>query len=141
MHAAAPPSIALGMFNPWYLSHQNLVVMDAAKKEYRIKHALERLRATDRAVRGSPKGGYAMGRKSAALGLRFGAGLMFVAMFIAANFVSTPAAAQGNCPPGQVFVPIENKCVGLGGVGPAQKCPQGQEFDESTNRCVSTGRR
>ena len=128
-----------GMFNPRYLSHQNLVVMDAAKKEYRIKQPLERLRTTDRAVRGSSKGGCAMGRKSAALGFRFGAGLMFVAMLIAANFVSTPAAAQGNCPPGQVFVPIENKCVGLGGVGPAQKCPQGQEFDERANRCVTAG--
>jgi ribosomal protein S16 len=29
-----------GMFNPRYLSHQNLVVMDAAKKEYRFKQAL-----------------------------------------------------------------------------------------------------
>jgi hypothetical protein len=81
-----------------------------------------------------------MGRKTAAFGLRFGAGLMFVAMLIAANFVSTPAAAQGNCPPGQVFVPIENKCVGLGGAGPAQRCPQGQEFDQRENRCVAAGR-
>ena len=121
--------------------HQNLVVMDAAKKEYRIKHASGRLRATDRgAVRGSSNGSCAMARKSAALGLRFGAGLMFAAMFIAANFVSTPAAAQGNCPPGQVFVPMENKCVGLGGVGPAQRCPQGQEFDQRENRCVAAGR-
>ena len=70
-----------------------------------------------------------MGRKSAALGLRLGAGFMLAAIFVAANFVSTPAAAQGNCPPGQIFVPLENKCVGLGGVGPAQKCPQGQEFN------------
>jgi hypothetical protein len=29
-----------GMFNPRHLSHQNLVVMDAATKEYRVKHAL-----------------------------------------------------------------------------------------------------
>jgi len=50
-----------------------------------------------------------MGRKTAVLGLRLGAGLMLAAMFVAANFVSTPAAAQGNCPPGQVFVPVENK--------------------------------
>src|SRR5207237_6381823 len=62
------------------------------------------------------------------------------AMFFAANFVSTPAAAQGNCPPGQVFVPVENKCVGLGGVNPAQRCPQGQEFDQRENRCVTAGR-
>ena len=81
-----------------------------------------------------------MGRKTAVLGLRLGAGLMLAAMFVAANFVSTPAAAQGNCPPGQVFVPIENKCVGLGGVGPAQRCPQGQEFDQRENRCVTAGR-
>jgi hypothetical protein len=92
------------------------------------------------AVRGPSNGSCAMGRKSAALGLRFGAGLMFAAMLIAASFVSTPAAAQGNCPPGQVFVPIENKCVGLGGVGPAQRCPQGQEFDQRANRCVVAGR-
>ena len=116
-------------------------VTDALKKEYRIKHALERLQATDRAVRGSSKGGCAMGRKTAALGLRLGAGLMLAAMFVAESFVSTPAAAQGNCPPGQIFVPLENKCVGLGGVGPAQRCPQGQEYDERTDRCVSTGRR
>jgi hypothetical protein len=57
-----------------------------------------------------------MGRKTAAFGLRLGAGLVFVAMIVAANFGSTPAAAQGNCPPGQIFVPLENKCVGLGGV-------------------------
>jgi hypothetical protein len=94
----------------------------------------------DRAVQGSPKGGYAIGRKTAALGLRLGAGLMLAAMFVAENFVSTPATAQGNCPPGQVFVPIENKCVGLGGVGPAQRCPQGQEFDQRENRCVAAGR-
>jgi hypothetical protein len=81
-----------------------------------------------------------MGRKTAAFGLRLGAGLMFVAMIVVANFASTPAAAQGNCPPGQVFIPLENKCVGLGGVGPTQRCPQGQEFDESTNRCVTAGR-
>ena len=81
-----------------------------------------------------------MGRKTAALGLRLGAGLVFVAMIVAANFGSTPAAAQGNCPPGQIFVPLENKCVGLGGVTPAQKCPQGQDFDASTNRCVTAGR-
>ena len=81
-----------------------------------------------------------MGRKTAPFGLRFGAGLMVVAMFVVANFVSTPAAAQGNCPPGQVFIPLENKCVGLGGVGPTQRCPQGQEFDASTNRCVTAGR-
>ena len=81
-----------------------------------------------------------MGRKTAALGLRIGAGLVFVAMIVAANFGSTPAAAQGNCPPGQIFVPLENKCVGLGGVGPAQRCPQGQELDASTNRCVTAGR-
>jgi hypothetical protein len=79
-----------------------------------------------------------MGRKTAAFGLRLGAGLVFVAMIVAANFGSTPAAAQGNCPPGQVFV--ENRCVGLGGVGPAQRCPQGQEFDASTNRCITAGR-
>ena len=78
-----------------------------------------------------------MGPKTA---LRLGAGLVFVAMIVGANFVSTPAAAQGNCPPGQVFVPLENKCVGLGGVAPAQRCPQGQEFDDRTNRCVDTGR-
>ena len=81
-----------------------------------------------------------MDRKTAAFGLRFGAGLIFVAMIVAANFASTPAAAQGNCPPGQLFIPLENKCVGLGGVGPTQRCPQGQEFDESTNRCVTAGR-
>ena len=81
-----------------------------------------------------------MGPKTAAFGLRLGAGLVFVAMIVAANFTSTPAAAQGNCPPGQVFIPLENKCVGLGGVGPTQRCPQGQEFDESTNRCVTAGR-
>jgi hypothetical protein len=78
-----------------------------------------------------------MGRKTA---LRLGVGLVFVAMIVGANFVSTPAAAQGNCPPGQVFVPVENKCVGLGGVTPAQRCPQGQEYDERTNRCVTAGR-
>ena len=81
-----------------------------------------------------------MGRKTAALGLRIGAGLVFVAMIVAANFGSIPAAAQGNCPPGQIFVPLENKCVGLGGVTPAQRCPQGQEFDASANRCITAGR-
>ena len=81
-----------------------------------------------------------MGRKTAAFGLRLGAGLVFVAMIVAANLLSTPATAQGNCPPGQVFVPLENKCVGLGGVGPAQRCPQGEELDASTNRCVAAGR-
>jgi hypothetical protein len=54
------------------------------------------------------KRGCAMGgRKTGAFGLRLGAGHMLAAMFVAANLVSTPAAAQGNCPPGQVFVPIE----------------------------------
>jgi hypothetical protein len=127
------------MFNPRHLSHQNLVVMDAAKKEYRIKHALGTAAGDDRAVRGSSKGGCAMGRKTAALGLRLIGGFVLAAMFVAANFVSTPAAAQGNCPPGQVFVPVENKCVGLGGVVPAQRCPQGQEFDQRENRCVAAG--
>ena len=80
-----------------------------------------------------------MGRKIAGLGLRLGAGLMLAAMSVAANLVSTPAAAQGNCPPGQVFVPIENKCVGLGGVGPAQRCPQGQEFDQARTAASRQG--
>jgi len=81
-----------------------------------------------------------MGRKTASFGLRLVAGLVFVAMIVAANLLSIPATAQGNCPPGQVFVPLENKCVGLGGVGPAQRCPQGEELDASTNRCVAAGR-
>ena len=52
MYAAAPPSISL-VFNLRYPSQQNLVVMDASKNEYRIKRRpAERLRATDRAVRG-----------------------------------------------------------------------------------------
>ena len=66
-----------------------------------------------------------MGRKRAPFGLRFAAGLVFVAMIVAANFDATPAAAQGNCPPGQVFIPVENKCVGLGGVGASPKVPAG----------------
>jgi hypothetical protein len=137
--AAAPPSTALE-YSTRGTRYSRTLLSWMTKKEYRIEQQpSERLRATDRAVRGSTIGRCVMGRKTA-FSLCLGAGLMFVALIVAANFVSTPAVAQGNCPPGQIFVPLENKCVGLGGVGSAQRCPQGQEFDASTNRCITAGR-
>jgi hypothetical protein len=53
-----------------------------------------------------------MSRKTAALFLLFGAGLLFAALGIAANLVPMAAAQMPNiCPPGQTFVIAQGKCV------------------------------
>jgi len=76
-----------------------------------------------------------MNRKTAALFLLFGAGLLFAALGIAANLVPMAAAQMPNvCPPGQTFVIAQGKCVAA---QPAVRCPEGQEFDAQTNRCVT----
>ena len=59
-------------------------------------------------------------------------GLALVVSLVGAGLGSS-ARAETNCPPGQVFVPLENRCIGLG----EQRCPQGQQFDEREHRCVA----
>ena len=77
-----------------------------------------------------------MNRKTAALFLLFGAGLLFAELAIGANFVPMAAAQIPNvCPPGQTFVIAQGKCVAA---QPAVRCPEGQEFDARTNRCVTS---
>ena len=76
-----------------------------------------------------------MRRKTVALFLLFGAGLLFAALGIAANLVPMAAAQMPNvCPPGQTFVIAQGKCVTA---QPEVRCPEGQEFDARTNRCVT----
>ena len=76
-----------------------------------------------------------MNRKTAALFLLFGAGLLFAALGIAANLVPMAAAQMPNiCPPGQTFVIAQGRSMtARSAVG----CPEGQEFDAQTNRCVT----
>ena len=74
-----------------------------------------------------------MKRKTVALFLLFGVGLVFAALGIGANLVPM-AAAQNVCPPGQTFVLSQGGCVTT---QPAARCPEGQEFDAQTNRCVT----
>jgi hypothetical protein len=66
VHAAAPPSIALACSTRGTCHTRTLLSWTPQKKNIVSSTPLERLRATDRAVRGSPKGGYAMGRKTVA---------------------------------------------------------------------------
>ena len=75
--------------------------------------------------------------------LRLGVGLAFIALpsalIVGANLVSIAAAAEINCPPGQVLIPFENRCVGVGAER-AIRCPQGEQFDARENRCVRAER-
>jgi hypothetical protein len=79
----------------------------------------------DRAVQGSPKGGYAIGRKTAALGLRLGAGLMLAAMFVAENFVSRDGARQLSARPSIRSYRKQMRGVGRGGSGPKMSAGSG----------------
>jgi hypothetical protein len=76
-----------------------------------------------------------MKRKTVALFLLFGVGLVIAALGIGANLVPM-AAAQNICPPGQTFVLSQGGCVAT--QQPAVRCPEGQEFDAQTNRCVTS---
>ena len=82
-----------------------------------------------------------MGWKTAARCLRLGAGLAFVALALAlivgAHLVSIAEAA--GCPPGQVMIPLENRCVGIG-EGRETRCREGEQFDARENRCVRAER-
>jgi hypothetical protein len=61
-----------------------------------------------------------MNRKTAALFLLFGAGLLLAALGIGANLVPMAAAQMPNiCLPGQTFVIAQGKCVAA---QPAVKC-------------------
>jgi hypothetical protein len=62
--------------------------------------------------RGRSIGRGVMNRKTAALFLFFGAGLLFAALGIGANLVPMAAAQMPNiCPPGQTFVIAQGGCV------------------------------
>jgi hypothetical protein len=93
-----------------------------------------------------------MGRKTAASGWLVGFAL--AVSLVGAGF-SSSARAEPNCPPGQIFMPLENRCIGLAerrcpegqqfdtrehrcvAAVPANRCPQGQQFDEREHRCVA----
>src|SRR3984893_2772939 len=85
--------------------------------------------------RGRSIGRGVMKRKTVALFLLFGVGLVIAALGIGANLVPM-AAAQNVCPPGQTFVLSQGGCVAT--QQPAVRCPEGQVFDAQTNRCATS---
>jgi len=57
--------------------------------------------------------------------------LLALCLFVGATGFATLAVAQ--CPPGQTYIPLENRCAGM---GESPICPPGTQFDPRQNRCM-----